>query len=932
MRKEPKKLLAYLLTLGITVSSVFTGDAAVKAATLAYTEDDTKITESNDAITITTNDDNQTVYTLTSSVTDGLTISLKDNETVILDGKNFTLNGTNVHTDSDGYCLESTPALTVDGSGTLIIKNIILMGGNAVCNADDLGSSPAVYVDSNEVSLILQETVTITGGDPSEGHTQSHPGTASSCGMDFSGKDLIIDTNSTVTITGTAGYPSFIDLDVHRPQAATESSNGLDFAGRTLSVASGAKFTVTGGMGQDGCNGSDIDDEILKDVKNYFINAQNGTDGGNAISFCGSVFDIAKDADVTLIPGTAGKGGTAGTFTDTDGSTITGTDGSDGLDGKQIALESGIISDLDLLKSSIPEEDIVSLKLHYLKESENDYQSAVYYSQKANAVLITNLPVLDIDHYNFEDWYTDAAYEAKPDLFLNNYPLTANSELFAKYTGKQYTVTFYSDPDTIYTSESVTYPANAIDITPPAPTRTGYTFIGWFTDKACLYHYDMTNPVTQDTALYAKWEINSYQVTFDSMGGSLVDSKYVDYDTTLTAPKQPTKIGYTFAGWFTDQECSNFYDFSIPVTGSFTLYAKWDIASYNVNFDSMGGSSLDSQQVTYNGTAATPSAPTKAGYTFDGWFTDKDYTKSYDFATPVTGDITLYAKWTINSYNVTFDSMGGSSVDSQQVTYNGTAATPSAPTKAGYTFDGWFTDKDCTVAYDFNALVTDNITLYAKWNKIPDQQKPNETPADNPSTGQTDTNQPSNGQTDTKQPSTEPADANQSADGTVKTSITLNVSSLPLQKGKSTTAVKATLYDGDSISKWESSNTKVAKVSQKGKITAKKVGTATITVTTKNGATASVKINVQKGKVTTKTLSVTNVTAKKLTLKKGKSFTLKTAVTPLTSQDKVKFTSSDKKIITVNGKGKIKAVKKGSAKITIKSGKKKLTVKVNVQS
>ena len=128
MRKEPKKLLAYLLTLGITVSSVFTGDAAVKAATLAYTEDDTKITESNDAITITTNDDNQTVYTLTSSVTDGLTISLKDNETVILDGKNFTLNGTNVHTDSEGYCLESTPALTVDGSGSLIIKNIILKG------------------------------------------------------------------------------------------------------------------------------------------------------------------------------------------------------------------------------------------------------------------------------------------------------------------------------------------------------------------------------------------------------------------------------------------------------------------------------------------------------------------------------------------------------------------------------------------------------------------------------------------------------------------------------------------------------------------------------------------------------------------------------------------------------------------------------------
>ena len=165
----------------------------------------------------------------------------------------------------------------------------------------------------------------------------------------------------------------------------------------------------------------------------------------------------------------------------------------------------------------------------------------------------------------------------------------------------------------------------------------------------------------------------------------------------------------------------------------------------------------------------------------------------------------------------------------------------------------------------------------------------------------------------------------------VKTSITLNVSSLPLQKGKSTTAVKATLYNGDSIAKWESSNTKVAKVSRKGKITAKKVGTATITVTTKNGATVSVKIHVQKGKVKTKTLSVTNVTAKKLTLKKGKNFTLKMAVTPLTSQDKVKFTSSNKKIITINGKGKVKAIKTGSAKITVKSGAKVMKIKVTVK-
>ena len=299
-------------------------------------------------------------------------------------------------------------------------------------------------------------------------------------------------------------------------------------------------------------------------------------------------------------------------------------------------------------------------------------------------------------------------------------------------------------------------------------------------------------------------------------------------------------------------------------------------------------------------------------YTVTKWCTDKNLQTPVDTGETITltQDADFYAATFKVSFSTGEDTI---SVEDKLVTYPAAVTKPEDPTRRGYTFGGWYTDYDCTKAYDFAAPVTGDLTLIAKWDKIPEQQKPDHTQSD----------QSSAGGTDTKQPSTEPADTNQSSgssDGIVKTSITLNVSSLPLQKGKSTTAVKATLYDGDSIAKWESSNTKVAKVSRKGKITAKKVGTATITVTTKNGATASVKINVQKGKVKTKTLTVTNVTAKKLSLKKGKSFTLKTAVTPLTSQDKVKFTSSNKKIITVNGKGKVKAVKKGSAKQTFITG------------
>ena len=147
----------------------------------------------------------------------------------------------------------------------------------------------------------------------------------------------------------------------------------------------------------------------------------------------------------------------------------------------------------------------------------------------------------------------------------------------------------------------------------------------------------------------------------------------------------------------------------------------------------------------------------------------------------------------------------------------------------------------------------------------------------------------------------------------------------------STTAVKATLTKGDSIEKWESSDTKVAIVTQKGKLKARKVGTAVITVTTQRGASASVEVKVRKTKVATEKLKLTNIENYKLTLKKGKTFTIKTELTPLTSQEKITYKSSDKKVAKVSKTGKIKAVKEGKTVITVKSGNVMVKVKVSVK-
>lgn len=155
----------------------------------------------------------------------------------------------------------------------------------------------------------------------------------------------------------------------------------------------------------------------------------------------------------------------------------------------------------------------------------------------------------------------------------------------------------------------------------------------------------------------------------------------------------------------------------------------------------------------------------------------------------------------------------------------------------------------------------------------------------------------------------------------------LSATSVTMKTGQSTTAVKVTNQSsGFKVKSWKSSNTSVAKVSSSGKITAgKKTGKATITVTMSNKTTAQVKVTVQKGTVKTKGISSLK---SKVTIKKGKTVTLKPTLTPVTSQEKITYSSSNRKIATVSSRGVVKGISKGKATITVRSGKikKKVTV------
>ena len=182
----------------------------------------------------------------------------------------------------------------------------------------------------------------------------------------------------------------------------------------------------------------------------------------------------------------------------------------------------------------------------------------------------------------------------------------------------------------------------------------------------------------------------------------------------LTAP---TVEGYTFDGWYADAAHTTEFDFTQPITGDTTVYAKWTANDYYVSFFTEHGAPPTSQNVKYNGTADDPGKLSEEGYTFDGWYTDDTYTTEFDFTKPIKSNTTVYAKWTANDYEVSFVTEHGKAPTSQNVPYNGTATDPGKLTEEGYTFIGWYTDHTCTTEFKFSTPITGDTKVYAKWEK-----------------------------------------------------------------------------------------------------------------------------------------------------------------------------------------------------------------------
>ena len=237
-------------------------------------------------------------------------------------------------------------------------------------------------------------------------------------------------------------------------------------------------------------------------------------------------------------------------------------------------------------------------------------------------------------------------------------------EVNGTFTINQYKVSFVVDGVTV---KEETLDFGSAIVAPENPIKIGHTFTGW--NPAI----DAMVPA-HDVTYIAQFSVNQYTITFDTDGGSEIAPITQDYNTAITAPANPTKTGYTFAGW--DKEIP-----TLMPAEDITINALWTINQYTITFDTDGGSEIAPITQDYNTAVTVPADPTKIGYTFSGW--DKEIP-----TTMPAENITIKSLWTINKYMLTYK-VDGEVYKQYEVEYNATITPEAVPVKEGHSFSGW---------------------------------------------------------------------------------------------------------------------------------------------------------------------------------------------------------------------------------------------------
>ena len=327
---------------------------------------------------------------------------------------------------------------------------------------------------------------------------------------------------------------------------------------------------------------------------------------------------------------------------------------------------------------------------------------------------------------------------------INTY---VNAQAALTLSGTAYTLTdgmkVIHDGSSSPSTTQAEYDSDVAASNPTYPHADGWVTFQYTVDNANNTNNGNATKYTMKIPVYFINAVPEYTVTFNgngNTGGSAPASQTVTQGSSITLPAKGTlvKTGYTFLGWGNaagdTSATAGAAGASYTPSGNVTLYAIWEQNKYTVTFN---GNATTGQTVTgvpsaltnvgYGTTISQPTAPTSTGYTFGGWFKEASCTNAWNFATDtVTGNTTLYAKWTKDEYTITFDANNGawgsgSSAQTTQTktTVNGKTTAPTTnPTRPGYSFVGWYDTAATTGGSLFSTgtVHTSATTYYARWN------------------------------------------------------------------------------------------------------------------------------------------------------------------------------------------------------------------------
>lgn len=351
------------------------------------------------------------------------------------------------------------------------------------------------------------------------------------------------------------------------------------------------------------------------------------------------------------------------------------------------------------------------------------------------------LPIPKLDGFSFAGWYKERTFKTAISKISGK--SSENIILYAKWVisdnnlakGKKFVITYHMNSETDDIVSQYEYGKTTALI---SPSRTGYSFSGWFIDKSFKTPINSISTSTVgDVEVYAKWTSLKYTIVYDKnvpdgtkASGSMTATTSAKYGQKTKLKKNAYKVsGYTFLGWSENPEDTEatYEDTSYYYGGTYStskkLYAIWQKDTYSISYANVDAKEFDTL-IPYSydvDMIIDLPEPSRAGDTFLGWYTDSKYkNKITSIKKGTTKDIILYAKWANTPFSIGYVLNGGhfvsqkvGFVDTYDISYVNTYRLP-IPEKDGFVFAGWYSDATLKKQVT-NVSVTKGITLYAKW-------------------------------------------------------------------------------------------------------------------------------------------------------------------------------------------------------------------------